>query len=217
MEILLARTYCLWSQFVNLGRRAILAGRQMREQQLLSRLVGVLERSGAPYLFTGSFASSLQGTPRAAGNLDLVARLEAGGLRELKRAFPPPEFELDEEAALQALARGDSFPLVDREGGGRVDFWPASDSPFDRSRFARRQFEDFQGLRIALSSPEDTILVKLYWGGRSGEREKQFVDALGVYELQSSRLDKAYLRRWAAELGVAGELGRLEKQAQRLG
>jgi hypothetical protein len=189
----------------------------MREQELLSRLVGTLERTGASYMFTGSFASSLQGTPRAIGNLDLVARLGAVELRELKLAFPPPEFELDEQAALQAIARGDSFTLLDLASGGRADFWPASDSPFDRSRFARRYVEEFQGLRLTVSSPEDTILVKLYWGARSGLRQKQAEDALGVYELQHSRLDKSYLRRWAAELGVTAELSRLEKEAQPMG
>jgi len=189
----------------------------MREEKLLRRLVGALERAGVPYLFTGSFASSLQGSPRAIGNLDLVVRLQAGRVRELKAAFPPPDFELDEQAALQALAAGESFALVDPESGGRVDFWPASESTFDRSRFARRRFEEFQGLRLPVSSPEDTILVKLYWGARSGEAKKQVEDARGVYELQHSRLDKAYLRRWAAELGVALELEKLERQAQPLG
>jgi hypothetical protein len=189
----------------------------MREQELLRRLVGVLERSGVPYLLTGSFASSLQGYPRSAGNLDLVVRLEAGGVRELKAAFPPPEFELDEEVAQQAQAGGQSFALVDLGGGGRVDFWPASGSPFDRSRFARRYIEEFQGLRLAVSSPEDTILSKLYWGARWGDAEKQAEDALGVYELQHSRLDTEYLRRWAAELGVTPELEKLENEAQPLG
>ncbi len=32
-----------------------------------------------------------------------------------------------------------------------------------------------------------------------------------------SRLDKAYLRRWAAELGAAPEMDRLEREAQPLG
>jgi hypothetical protein len=189
----------------------------MREQELLSLLVRTLERAGASYLLTGSFASSLQGYPRAAGNLDVVVRLESGGVRELKLAFPSPEFELDEETALRAVAAGQAFALLDLQSGGRVDFWPASDSPFDRSRFARRRAEEFQGLRLTVSAPEDTILVKLYWGARSGEAEKQGADALGVYELQHSRLDKAYLRRWAAELGVARELAELEKKAQPLG
>ncbi len=189
----------------------------MGEQELLRRLVGTLERSGVPYLFGGSFASNLQGYPRPAGNLDLVVRLRAAELRELKLAFPPPEFELEEEAALRALERGESFALVEAAGGSRVDFWPASDSPFDRSRFARRCTEEYQGLRLQVSSPEDTILSKLYWGARWGDSDKQAADALGVYELQYSRLDRSYLRRWAGELDLAGELRRLERRAHPVG
>jgi len=67
-----------------------------------------------------------------------------------------------------------------------------------------------------VSSPEDTILVKLYWGLRSGSGQAGRGRA-GVYELQFSRLDKPYLRRWAAELGVVRELAELEKKAQALG
>jgi hypothetical protein len=189
----------------------------MRERELLGLLVGTLERSGVPYLLTGSFASSLQGYSRGVGNLDLVVRLEAGGVRQLKAAFPPPDFELDEGAALGALARGDSFALEDLRGGGRVDFWPAGDSPFDRSRFERRYVEEYQGLRLHLCSPEDTILSKLYWGARWGQLAKQAEDALGVYEMQHGRLDKGYLRLWAVELGVAPELEKLEREAHPVG
>ena len=47
-----------------------------------------------------------------------------------------------------------------------------------------------------------------------GTSEKQFVDALRVYEVQHGRLDEAYLDRWAATLGVAAALGRLRAEAQ---
>jgi len=191
--------------------------RAMREQELLDRVIGALERAGIPYLVTGSFASSLQGFPRPTDNVDLVVPPEARGVRELKLAFPPPEFRLDEEEALRAFSRMEAFALEDLGGSGRVVFWPLSGSAFDRSRFARRREEDFQGRRLTLSSPEDTILSKLYWGGRFGGAGKQTEDALGVYEMQYSRLDLPYLRRWAAELGVQGELAELERRAQRLG
>ena len=192
--------------------------RAMREQELLDRVIGALERAGIPYLVTGSFASSLQGFPRPTDNVDLVVPPETQVVRELKLAFGgAPEFQLDEGEALRAFARMDAFALEDQGGSGRVVFWPLSDSAFDRSRFARRREEDFQRRRLTLSSPEDTILSKLYWGGRFGGAGKQTEDALGVYEMQYSRLDLPYLRRWAAELGVQGGLAELETRAQRLG
>ncbi|MGH7278423.1 MAG: hypothetical protein ACREJG_07005 [Candidatus Rokuibacteriota bacterium] len=47
-----------------------------------------------------------------------------------------------------------------------------------------------------------------------GGSEKQFVDALRVYEVQHGRLDEAYLERWAATLGLADSLRRLRAEAQ---
>jgi hypothetical protein len=43
--------------------------------------------------------------------------------------------------------------------GDKVDFWMLTEDPFDRSRFARRYYEEVLGIRFAVSSPEDTILM----------------------------------------------------------
>jgi len=47
-----------------------------------------------------------------------------------------------------------------------------------------------------------------------GGSEKQFVDALRVYEVQHGRLDESYLDRWAATLGLTGALGRLRAESR---
>jgi hypothetical protein len=186
----------------------------MREQQLLSRLVGALERSGVPYLLTGSFASSLQGYPRAVENLDLVARLEASGLRELKETFPPPEFELDEETALRAIGQGESFALLDwPAAAGSTSGRPAT--PPSTGPFARRYSEEFQACACRFPRRR-TILSKLYWGSRTGSGESRPRTPWGSTSCSTAAWT-AYLERWAAELGVAAELSRLEKEAQPLG
>ena len=69
-------------------------------------------------------------------------------------------------------------------------------------------------MRITVSSPEDTILVKLRWAKLSGGSEKQFTDALRVYEVQFERLDMDYLRCWAKKIGVAPMLKRLTDEAE---
>jgi hypothetical protein len=53
------------------------------------------------------------------------------------------------------------FNLIVVKTGDKVDFWILTDGPFDRSRFARRYTEKVMGMEIAVSSPEDTILMKL--------------------------------------------------------
>jgi len=115
---------------------------------------------------------------------------------------------------LNAIDHLGMFNLLDVNTGDKVDFWILMDEPFDRSRFARKRIEDVLGIRLAVSSPEDIILMKLSWAKRSGGSEKQFNDALSVYEVQCGALDLMYLRQWAKELKIQGLLKKLENEAE---
>ncbi len=50
----------------------------------------------------------------------------------------------------------------------------------------------------------------------SGGSEKQFTDALRVYELQYGKLDFRYMEDWAIRLGVSELWQRLKDEAQPL-
>lgn len=56
--------------------------------------------------------------------------------------------------------------------------------------------------------------MKLRWAAMLGGSEKQFVDALRVYEVQHGRLDEAYLDRWADALRATDALARLRREAR---
>ncbi len=85
--------------------------------------------------------------------------------------------------------------------------------PFDRSRFARRYHGQVLGLCLAVSSPEDTILMKLRSAKMPEGREKQFYDAVRVYEVQHERPDQEYIRVWTVRPRLAEETARLRKEA----
>lgn len=174
----------------------------MSQQELVRRVIGVLEEACIEYMMTGSVVSSLQGEPRSTHDIDLVISIEESLASKLAGAFPPPDYYLDEEAVRAAIRMRGSVNLIDLRGGDKVDFWILTDEPFDRSRFARRYTERFMGLEMQVSSPEDTILAKLRWAKLSGGSEKQFTDALRVYEVQFGKLDTAYLEFWAKKLDV---------------
>ena len=72
------------------------------------------------------------------------------------------------------------------------------------------------GSYLKISSPEDTILAKLDWTRKCGGSEKQFNDALRIYELQGSALDRAYLNKWATQLGVEDPWIDLQARAEPL-
>jgi hypothetical protein len=185
----------------------------MSQQELLKRVVQILDHLGVAYMVTGSVTSSLQGEPRSTHDIDFVVDLAGVAATRVFGAFPPDDFYVSERAIREALARRTTFNLIDLAGGDKVDFWLLTEEPFDRSRFARRRTIEALGLRFPVSTPEDTILMKLLWAERSGGSEKQFTDALRVYEVQHGNLDLVYMNEWAGRLGIEALWRRLCDEA----
>ncbi len=105
------------------------------------------------------------------------------------------------------------FNVLDTTNGNRFDFRLVTGDAFDQSRFSRKQVELFNGVSMYVSAPEDTILMKLKWSIMSGNSEKQFNDALRVYELQYQLLDMHYIDIWVRHLNVHEIWKRLESEA----
>jgi hypothetical protein len=186
------------------------------QQELLIRVARALERLGIDYMVTGAVASSFYGEPRSTHDIDLVVAVPTASIPALVRAFPEPDFYLDEESMREAVRQQGMFNLIDVDRGEKVDFWMLTEDAFDQSRFGRRQAQVVFGTTLQVSSPEDTILAKLRWAKLSSGSEKQFGDALRVYEVQFSIVDQGYLERWAAYLGVSALLADLRSEAEPL-
>lgn len=165
-------------------------------------------------MLTGSHASSFQGEPRATHDIDFVVQLGPEDAGRLTAAFEADRFYLSMSAIHEAIHSRGMFNLLDTTTGEKVDFWMLKDTPFDQTRFVRRQSMEREGQLIDLSSPEDTILMKLLWGKESGGSEKQFQDVLRVYELQADLLDHAYLQSWVSSLGVEESWRRVLDEAE---
>jgi len=186
----------------------------MPQQELLKKVIKALEDAKLEYMVTGSVASSLQGETRSTHDIDLVISVQKSAVKKLVKAFPPPDFHLDEESILDAIDKKGMFNLINIREGDKVDFWILTNEPFDKSRFSRKYEEEVMGIKMQVSSPEDTILMKLKWAKLSGGSEKQFTDALRVYEVQSEKLDREYLESWARELNIESLWRRLLAEAE---
>jgi len=186
----------------------------MSQPELLKKVIQTLDAIGIDYMVTGSVASSLQGEPRSTHDIDIVIAIGEPAIATLLASFPAPQYHLDKDSINDAMRSHGMFNLIDVQGGDKVDFWLLTDSPFDRSRFNRKREENLFGMKVKVTSSEDSILMKLRWADLSGGSEKQFMDALRVYEVQLKNLDVAYIDMWAKTLLITPLWKRIKEQAQ---
>ena len=186
----------------------------MSQQELLRKVVETLDRSGIDHMITGSVASSLQGEPRSTHDIDIVIAIQETDIKSLVGVFRSPSYYLNEASIREAISHQSMFNLIDVTEGDKVDFWVLTSQPFDQSRFTRKYPEEVMGMRLKVSSPEDTILAKLHWAVKSGGSEKQFTDAVRVFEVQHGSLDLGYMDKWAIVLDIEEMWNRLRNEAE---
>jgi len=175
------------------------------------QVIEALEALGVPYLIGGSLASAIYGVARATVDTDLVADLRLEHAEPLARALSDA-FYVDVESIRDAIRRRSSFNVIHLETMFKVDIFIPKQRPFDQAQFQRRvaQVVTTDPERTAyVASPEDIVLAKLEWYRMGGEvSDRQWRDVLGVLRVQGERLDLAYLRHWAAALGISDLLER---------
>lgn len=174
-----------------------------------------LEEQGVSCVLVGSLGTSYFGLPRATIDSDIVADLREDQVEGLASALEE-KFYVDRGMIRWPLQHRSMFNVVHYDTNFKVDVYLLGESRFDRSEFARRVRIDFEHAGQAdLATPEDLVLSKLRWY-RMGEEvsERQWADVLGVLRVRGESLDRAYLDRWAAELGVADLLERAWRDAE---
>jgi hypothetical protein len=165
-----------------------------------------LEELGIPYLIGVSVASIIHGEPRLTNDIDLVADIKEEQVPQLVSALET-DFYIDDRAARRAIRERDKFNLLHLETMYKVDiFIPRGDGwsrEQMRLRERKRLVEGDDSTVRQISNPETTVLQKLWWFRKGNEvSERQWRDVQGVLKVQGDRLDFAYLKRWAADLGV---------------
>jgi len=180
--------------------------RPMQNLSGLREVLAVLTRLGIPYALGGSMASSVYGVPRNTRDADVTAEPFPGKEAQLVASFGG-DYYLSEQAVRQAVLFRSSFNVINTATGFKVDVFVRKDRPFEQSAMSRRvpvELPDAPGQPLVLHAPEDVILFKLAWFRLGNEASgQQLKDVVGVLQVQSGRLDDAYLDRWAADLGVA--------------
>ena len=175
------------------------------------QMARILESLEIPYYVGGSLASTMYGKVRTTQDVDLIADIRPEHIQPLISALGS-DFYADGESILEAIQKRRSFNLIHYHSIFKVDVFIPKGRPFDQEQLARRakrQFTEESADQAFVASPEGTILAKLEWYRMGHEvSDRQWTDILGVFEVRRDELDVPYMRRWAAELGVADLLER---------
>lgn len=178
----------------------------MNERELLMDCLRRLNRTGIIYYLTGSMASNYWGIPRTTHDLDFVVQLPMSEVTRIVREFSG-DYCIDETAVRAAHQPPYQFNAIDTRSALKVDFWLARAESFDQEMLRRRLQVTLFG-EPAWICTADVILHKLVWN-RASPSDRQVGDAAGIFAVQASALDQTYMRRWAGELDIAGEIERL--------
>lgn len=162
-------------------------------------IVARLEALGLDYYVTGSWALASYAEPRMTRDIDIVVAATATDYdRRIRPAFEDA-YLVNEPIRVGHRSIGG---IIHRTEITRADLIFGRADPWSRSAMARRRRIDHPVLgRTWIIAPEDLVLAKLEWSD-GGASELQVRDVRSIVRLNDD-LDWDYLRRYAADLGIA--------------
>jgi hypothetical protein len=180
--------------------------------EVLRRVAVRLQESEVPYMITGSIAASYYGHIRATQDLDIVISAAADNVKRLMNLFPEGEYYAPLQDALDALRHNSMFNVLDMTSSWKIDFIFRKPAPFHLKAFERRRSVTFEDVPTFMISLEDLIVAKLEWA-RMSESERQIRDVGTIAQKRSPELDRDYLEKWVAQLGLSGQWAAARKAA----
>ncbi len=164
-------------------------------------------------MLTGSLASAFYAVPRATQDIDVVIEAQREGMERLIEGLLAAGWYADRDAALEAWQGHSQFNAIEPDTGWKADFIVRKDRAYSREEFNRRERISLLGVELAVASLEDVLIAKLEWS-RLGDSALQRRDVAQLLERTWQRVDRAYVEKWVAELGLEAEWGAALSQAK---
>ncbi|MGB9721405.1 MAG: hypothetical protein ACPL28_08020 [bacterium] len=182
----------------------------MNFEEVVLKVIEILNQMDIPYFFTGAIAVVYYGEPRTTHDIDLVIVIKDSDVNTMIVNFEK-EFFIDEVSIESAIKEKSMFNAMHKETGFKVDFWILGDDDFNQKRFMRRVKVEILGTTMYLPTAEDAIISKLEWFKMS-DIDKHYFDALGIYRIQKEKLDMQYIDSWCKQKSTLEMWEKIQKE-----
>lgn len=152
-----------------------------------------LEQVDIPYMLTGSMAANFYTIPRMTRDIDIVIQIGKSDVEIFFRIFQQ-DFYIDKKDVSDAIEYSGMFNVIHSNSMLKVDLIVRENTPYEKTKFLRRNRFKIGDSEIWIISPEDLIISKLSWA-RDSLSEMQLKDINGIFSSQK-QLDKPYILNW---------------------
>lgn len=180
----------------------------MTDASLISLFVRPLNQLRIPYMVTGGVAAVVYGEPRFTRDIDLVIELRPRDARRFADAwsaadfYVPPVEVIEEESGRPAHGH---FNVIHHQTAMRADVYLPGGDPLNAWALAHKVVRRIDDDEVFLAPIEAVMLSKLRYY-QMGKSDRHLRDIHQMLRISGDLVDRAELERWAARLGVEGEL-----------
>ena len=171
-----------------------------RLEKLLSRIAGILDREGIPYMIIGGQAVLIHGEPRFTRDIDITLGVSAENAAHFEKALAKNDFKPACENPASFARETNVFPVMDKHSKVRVDFL-FSDLPYERAAIARAESVLVAGTAVRFIRADDLLIYKLIAG-----RPRDIEDASGIWARKKKDIDLVYIQEWLSRFSALDEL-----------
>ena len=168
-----------------------------------------LNKQNIPYVVVGGIAVLVYGSPRTTMDIDIILQLNEKNMGNLIYFLNEKNFFASKEDLKSALKERSHCTIEDKLSMIRLDV-KGIYTKSDKLSLERRKSIEWRSKTICVSSPEDLIVNKLFFGS-----EQDIKDAEGIYVRQLGKLDMKYLEKRCGNIGVSDEFAEMKERVER--
>jgi hypothetical protein len=182
----------------------VMADVQLEQNRAFGGVIDILEAMGSEYVIWGGVAAIVYGEPRFTRDMDVVVRLRHNEVDTLARVLEEDGYYVSVEAIRDALDRHFYFNVIHLETGIKIDFCIAGHDPIQVWAFKHRRVKNFDEFRQASYMPPESVILTKLQAYRDSGSTRHLDDIKGILRVSGPELDRAYIDREAARIGVFG-------------